>query len=202
MPKYRESRHPSVPARIRGHGANPAPARIAIAPKLRSRVRCARFVWLWLSRLARPAWKQADRKVTGFHAQEILALSALARPAPSAAATPALSAAAVLVLSAAAVLVLSAAAVHVLSAAAVHVLSAAAERVLSAAAMRVLSAAAVLVLSSARQGTLLRARESVRAVCEGLRAVAEHDADLRPLQHLVDVAFAELRVQDELAFAE
>ena len=63
-------------------------------------------------------------------------------------------------------------------------------------------AAATRAPSNVRRGTLLRASELVRAVCERLRAVAEHDADLGAFQDLVDVAFAELRVQDELAFAE
>src|SRR5438874_2473486 len=38
-------------------------------------------------------------------------------------------------------------------------------------------------------------RGLARAMGEGLRAVAEHDADLGALEHLVDVAFAEFGVQ-------
>ena len=63
------------------------------------------------------------------------------------------------------------------------------------AAMLARNEAAMLARSSDRRGTLLRTRASVRAVGECLRAVAKHDADLGALEHFVDVAFAELRVQ-------
>src|SRR5450432_2340253 len=49
---------------------------------------------------------------------------------------------------------------------------------------------------------LLERRQLTRAMREGLRAVAEHDADFRAFQHFVDVTLAEFRVQDELALAE
>src|SRR6478735_3071797 len=65
------------------------------------------------------------------------------------------------------------------------------------------------VRSASQRGTHLRvlppvreARESAHAVGESLRAVAEHDADLGAFEHFLDVAFAELRVQDQITFAK